>query len=101
MTAQNLFNHITISPRFKWVSGMYNKNSVVFSNNYQPGFYSLDLNISLNNLSKYFKIYADFKNITNNDIYHGGLYSQDGVYTAVIPQQGFSFNAGIEIFFNK
>jgi len=54
LTAQNLFNYLTISPRFKWVSDMYNSNTTVFPNNKQDGYYSLDLNLSINNLSKYF-----------------------------------------------
>jgi len=101
ITAQNLFNHITISPRFKWAGSLYNANTTIFPSNKQPGYYTLDLNLSANNLSKYFRIYADFENITNNKIEHGGLYEQSGVYTAVIPQQGFTFKAGIELFFNK
>ena len=80
---------------------MRNANTDVFSDNNQPGFYTLDLNLSINNLSKYFRIYANFENITNNEIEHGGLYGQSGIYTAVIPQSGFIFRAGIELFFNK
>lgn len=101
ITAQNLFNYLTLSPRFRWSSDMYNANSSIFPDNNQPGFYTLDLNLSVNNLSKYFRIYADFENITNNKIEHGGLYEQRGIYTAVIPQQGFTFRAGIELFLNK
>jgi len=100
-TAQNIFNYITISPRFKWVADMYHLNSTMFPDNKQPGFYTLDLNLSVNNISKYFRIYANFENITNNNINHAGLYVQDGVYTTVIPQQGFTFRAGIELFFYK
>ncbi|MBN2756038.1 MAG: TonB-dependent receptor [Bacteroidales bacterium] len=101
VTAQNLFNYLTISPRLRWSSDMYNANATIFSDNIQPGFYTLDLNLSVNNLSKYFRIYANFENITDEKQEHGGLYDQTGVYTAVIPQQGFTFRAGIEVFFNK
>jgi len=101
VTAQNLFNHLTISPRMRWSSNMYNANSIVFPDNNQPGFYTLDINLSLNNLSKYFRIYGNFENITNEKIEHGGLYGQSGIYTATIPQSGFGFRAGLEVFFNK
>jgi len=80
---------------------MYNSNTTVFADNKQKGYYTLDLNLSVNNLSKYFRIYANFENITDNKIEHGGLYSQSGIYTATIPQQGFAFRVGIEIFLNK
>ncbi len=101
LTAQNLFKYLTLSPRFRWSSDMYNANTEIFPDNNQSGFYTLDLNLSVNNLSKYFRIYANLENITNGKIEHGGLYGQSGIYTATIPQQGFTFRVGIELFFNK
>lgn len=98
---QDLFNYITISPRFKWVSSMYNYNSTVYTNNIQPGFYNLDISMSVNNISKYFRIYADVNNVLNQKINHAGLYEQNGIYTAFIPQQGLAFIVGLELFFNK
>lgn len=100
-TFQNLFNHITFSSRLKWVSSMYNMNTTVFPNNKQPGYYLLDANISYNNLGDYLRLYANFENVLNTYIEHGGLYEQTGVYTAVIPQQGFTFKVGLEFMFGK
>ncbi|MBN2891185.1 MAG: TonB-dependent receptor [Bacteroidales bacterium] len=100
-TAQNLFRHVTFSTRFKWVSNMYNMNTDIFPNNIQPGYFNLDANIALNNLSQYFRIYANFENVLNQYVEHGGLYEQSGVYTAVIPQNGFTFKVGIEFFLSK
>jgi len=99
ITFQNLFGFLTISPRYNWVSEMYNLNTTVFPNNIQPGFSSLDVNLSINNLAKHFTIFADFDNVLNSKIEHGGVYGQDGVYTATIPQQGFNFNIGLEVKF--
>ncbi|MBN2664090.1 MAG: TonB-dependent receptor [Bacteroidales bacterium] len=100
-TFQNLFDHVTFSGRMKWVSSMFNMNNVVFPDNTQPGYYLLDANISYNNLGEYFRIYANFENVLNTFIEHGGLYEQSGVYTAVIPQQGFTFKVGLEFMFGK
>ena len=80
---------------------MYNYNTIVFPDNNQPGYYTLDLNLSLNNLSKYFRIYANFENVLNQKNEHSGLYTQSGIYTAVIPQPGFTFRTGIEVYLNK
>ncbi len=99
LTFQNLFNYLTISARFKWVSDIYNLNSDVYPTNYQPGYHNLDINVSVNNISKYFRLYANFENVLNQDYVHGGLYEQSGVYTAFIPQQGFTFKVGAEFFF--
>lgn len=101
LTAQNLFDYLTISPRFRWTSDIYNANTTLFPDNMQPGYFTVDLNLSVNNLSDYFRIYANFENILDEKIEHGGLYGQSGIYTAVIPQQGFTFKVGIEILFNK
>ncbi len=101
VTAQDLFEHLTISTRFRWVSDMHNANTAVFADNVQTGYYTLDANLSLNNISKYFRIYANFENLLDEDINHGGLYGQSGIYTAVIPQQGFTFKVGIQVFINK
>ena len=100
-TAQNLFGYLTISPRFKWVSDMYNLNTEVFPDNNQKGYQTLDVNISINNINKYFRIYANFYNVLNQKIEHAGLYEQSGVYSATIPQDGFSFKVGLEVFLNK
>lgn len=100
-TAQNLFRYVTFSTGFKWVSDMHNMNTVIFPNNIQPGYFNLDANIALNNLSKYFKIYANFENVLNQYVEHGGLYEQSGVYTAVIPQNGFTFKVGVEFFLSN
>jgi outer membrane receptor for ferrienterochelin and colicin len=99
LTFQNLFGFLTISPRYIWVSEMYNLNTLVFPNNIQPGFSNLDINISINNLAKHFTIFADFDNVLNSKIEHGGVYGQDVAYTATIPQQGFNFNVGMEVKF--
>ncbi len=99
ITFQNIFKYLTFSARFKYVTDLYNMNNQLFPDNKQPGYYMLDANLSINNLSKYFRIYADGENLFNQYIEHGGLYEQSGIYTAVIPQQGFTFKAGIEIFF--
>lgn len=103
LTAQNLLGYVTLSPRLRWVGEMFNNNKRVFPDGKQPGYYTIDLSLSVNNLSKYFRIFANFNNILNQEIVHGGLYMQDdaGVYTATIPQDGFTFNAGVEFFFNK
>ena len=101
LTVQDLFNYLTLSPRFRWVSEMYNANTATYPDNIQPGYSTLDLNFSINRLGKFFRIYADFQNILNKKNLHGGLYGQSGVYTAAIPQAGFNFNLGVEIEFNK
>ncbi len=100
LTVQNLFKYVTFSARFKWVSDMYNANTAVYATNTQPGFYNLDANISLNNISKYFNIYANFTNVLNQHYLNGGLYEQTGVYTATIPQNGFMFKVGAQFFIN-
>lgn len=100
-TKQNLFKYVTISSRLRWVSEMYNQNIHVFPNNIQPGYWTIDLNLAVNNLFKFMRIYANFNNLLNQKYSAAGLYRQEDVYTAVIPQLGFNFNAGIEFFFNK
>jgi len=52
-------------------------------------------------LSKYFRLFANFENLLNQEYELGGLYEQAGVYTAIIPQEGFAFKAGIEVFVNR
>ena len=101
LTAQNLLNFITVSARFKYIGDMYNANQTVFADNIQPGYHCLDVYFSTNKMSKYFNVFADFKNITNQKNTHAGLYGQSGTYTAVIPQPGFIFSVGIEFFAEK
>lgn len=96
-TANNLFDHFTISSSFKWVSDLYNMNALVFPDNNQAGYYLINANLSINNIGKHLRIFANFENLLNTYIEHGGLYEQSGVYTATIPQQGFTFKAGLEI----
>lgn len=98
LTFQNLFKYVTISTRFKWVSEMYNLNTDIYPTNYQPGYQNLDISLTTNNISKYFRLYANFENVLNTKHNHGGLYEQSGVYTAFIPQNGFTFKLGVELF---
>jgi len=100
ITVKDIFKYLTFSSRLRWSSKMYNANRIVFADNIQDGYFSLDVNASLNNLNDNFRIYAAFNNILNQK-YHAGLFDQRGVYTAVIPHAGFTFNVGIEFFFNK
>ncbi len=100
-TLQNIFGMLSISPRIKWVGDMYNANTEVFPDHNQDGYYTADVSLVLNNIKNRFRLYADFKNITNQKIEAGGLYEQTGVYTATIPQDEFSFKIGFEYFLNK
>ncbi len=95
-SAYNIFNRITISPRFKWVDNMYNLNSAVFSDNEQSGYYNIDVNFKINNLFKYFNVFISAENLLNQDIEHAGFYDQSGVYTATLPQPGLTIMAGLE-----
>ncbi len=99
--AQNLFGHLTVSPRFRWIGDMYNANTSVYSDNKQPGFQTLDISLSLNNLSQYVRLYANFNNILDEKAAHGGLYGQSGIYTPTIPQPGFNFKVGLEFLLNS
>ncbi len=101
ITFQDLFGYVTTSPRLRWVGDMNNLNTEIFPDNNQPGYYTVDLNLSVKNISKYFRVYANFENIFNQKVDHSGLFRQTGVYTAVIPQPGFTFRAGVEFNFNK
>ncbi len=96
ITASNLFEYFTITPRLKWINKMYNLNNKVFADNYQDAYVNVDLSLSINNLSKHFRIYANFQNLLNRDIEHGGFSTQTGIYTAVIPQDKFTCQIGIE-----
>ncbi len=97
LTASNLFNHLTISPRFKWVGQMHNFNAVLFEGNDQKGYTNLDLSISFQEKDKQLRLYATFENLLGYDIEHGGLFNQSVIYTATIPQPGLVFRFGLEV----
>ncbi len=90
-----LWNYLTVSPRLKWVGDINNQNSTVFPSGKQPGYTTLDLSLSVNNLWKYTRIFARFENILNTDIEHGGLYNQVS-YLPTAYQPGFISRAGVE-----
>ncbi len=96
LTYRNLFDHITFSPRLKWVGEINNRNAAVFPNGRQPGYSTLDVSLSVSNLVDQITFFARFENILNRDIEHGGLYDQV-IYLPTAHQPGISARFGIEV----
>jgi len=93
-TLKNLFGYFTISPRIKWFGRIYNRNTAVYSNGTQPGYTDCDISIIANNLVKNIKVFAQFNNVFNANIKHGGLFDQ--IFLLPTSQQpGFQFFIGI------
>ena len=101
ITIHDLFELLTFSARFKLIGDMYNSNTAIFADNMQDGYSNLDLDFSLNDIFPHFSFSAHFENVLNQKIYHGGIYEQLGIYTATIPQPGFTFSFGAKFEFGK
>ena len=95
---RELFGWLTLSPEIKWVGEMNNKNSIVYPDGKQPGYTTIDLALSADNLINDMSIYVRMENCLNAQIEHGGLYNQQS-YLPTIHQPGFLFRAGVDIQF--
>ena len=96
-TYNNLFDCITVSPRFRWIGDMNNANKIAYPSGKQPGYTSLDLSLSVNRILGFMKFYAMFNNLLNQKIYHGGLYEQAGGHLAAIPEEGLHVQLGLQV----
>ena len=96
-TYNNLFDYISVSPRFRWIGEMNNANKTAFPSGKQDGYTSLDLSLSVNRILGFMKFYVLFNNLLNQKIYHGGLYEQAGGHLAAIPQEGLRFQFGLQV----
>jgi len=96
-TYNNLFDHVSVSPRFRWIGDMNNANKTAFPSGKQDGYTSLDLSLSVNRIFGFMKFYFLFNNLLNQKIYHGGLYEQAGGHLAAIPQEGLHFQFGLQV----
>lgn len=97
---RNLFNHINISTRIKWIGKINNKNHLVFPTGKQPGFFNMDLSFRIINIIKPAVFYVKMENVFNSDYEYGGILDQV-VYLPTIPQNGFAIRAGVEVSFYK
>ena len=97
---RNLFNHINISTRVKWIGNINNRNLIEYPTGKQPGYFNADMSLRFVNIIKPIVFYVKMENIFNTDYSHGGIFDQT-IHLATIPQNGFTFRVGIEINFKK
>jgi len=100
-TYYNLFGKINISPRFRWIGEINNSNATKYPDGKQKGYTAIDLSISVNQIFRFLKFYAQFNNLLDQKIEHAGLYQQTGGYLPSITQEGLRIKFGIEINFIK
>ncbi len=106
LTWRNLFDHLTISPRLKWVGNINTVNTdknpdgtLVYPDGTQSGYTTFDVTVTAVNLMPKTRFYAHINNLFDSDIEHGGLFKQGGGYTPTIPQPGINLRVGVEVSF--
>ncbi|OQY03316.1 MAG: hypothetical protein B6I20_05225 [Bacteroidetes bacterium 4572_117] len=97
---KNLFDHLNVSARIKWIGDVVNRNIDVYPTGKQPGYFNMDISLRTTNILKFAAFYVKLENVFNTDIMHGGLFDQT-VYLPHIPQVGFVGKLGVEIRLNK
>jgi hypothetical protein len=96
-TYTDLFDCITVSPRFRWIGDMNNGNKIAYPTGKQQGYTSLDLSLSVNRILGFMKFYVQINNLLNQKIYNGGLYEQAGGHLAAIPEEGLHVQLGLQV----
>lgn len=95
-TFRDLFNFLTVTPRFRWIGSINNRNRALFPDGRQPGYTSFDLFITTKRVLNCCRIYARVENLFNSNIRCGGLYDQT-FYLPEIQQPGITAMLGVEI----
>ena len=97
---RNLFNHINISTRIKWIGDVYNRNKIAFPTGKQRGYFNMDLSLRFVDIVKPIVFYVRMENVFDTDYYHAGIFDQT-IHLPTIPQNGFTIRAGVEVSFYK
>ena len=97
---RDLFNHVNISTRIKWIGDINNRNKLVFPSGKQPGYFNMDMSLRLLNVIKPVVFYVKMENIFNSEYNHGGIFDQT-IHLPIIPQNKFAIRSGIEINIQK
>jgi outer membrane receptor for ferrienterochelin and colicin len=95
-TFRKLFRFLTLSPRFKWIGKSHTAiTSSLYTGESFFDHSSLDISIRAAVLKK-IHLLGFLGNILDHRYEVGGLFEQNGVYAASIPQPRFHFRLGIE-----